>query len=38
MADQIATVGKGRLRRRLGVLTMEDVESVARVVRLQLGL
>jgi mRNA interferase MazF len=38
MADQIATVSKGRLRRLLGVLIMEDLESMARVVRLQLGL
>ena len=38
MADQITTVAKERLRRRLGKLAQDDVEAVARVVRLQLGL
>jgi len=38
MADQITTVTKARLRRRLGKLAPEDIEAVARVVRLQLGL
>jgi len=38
MADQITTVAKERLRRRLGKLAPDDVEAVARVVRLQLSL
>jgi mRNA interferase MazF len=38
MADQITTAAKERLRRRLGKLAPDDVEAVARVVRLQLGL
>ncbi len=38
MADQIATVSKGRLLRRLGALSPEDVEGIARIVRLQLGM
>jgi len=38
MADQIATAGKRRLVRRLGVLEKDDLEAVGRVVRLQLGL
>jgi len=38
MADQLATAGKPRLLRRLGVLGADDMEAVARVVRLQLGL
>ncbi len=38
MADQIATVSKRRLQRRLGTLSRDDLEAVMRVVRLQLGL
>ncbi len=38
MADQIATVSKERLTRRLGALSKEDIEAVGRVVCLQLGL
>ena len=38
MADQIATVSKQRLLRRLGMLGAEDVAAVERVIRLQLGL
>ena len=38
MADQIATVSKRRLLRRLGAVTADDLESVNRVVRIQLGL
>jgi len=38
MADQIATVRKLRLRRRIGHLSMGDVGAVAHVVRLQLDL
>jgi len=38
MADQITTVAKERLFRRLGQMSADDVEAVARVVRLQLGL
>ena len=38
MADQIATVSKHRLRERIGFLSPEDIGSVERVVRLQLGM
>lgn len=38
MADQITTASKRRLRRLLGTLAKEDLDAVARVVRLQLGL
>lgn len=38
MADQITTAGKHRLLRRVGTLDKDDLDSVLRVVRLQLGL
>ena len=38
MADQIATVSKHRLKSKLGQLSAEDLESVERAIRLQLGL
>ena len=38
MADQISTVSKRRLQRRLGVLGKDDLDAVLRAVRLQLGL
>ena len=38
MADQISTVSKRRLQRRLGALGKDDLDAVARAVRLQLGL
>ena len=38
MADQIATTSKRRLLRRLGALGTDDLDSVGRVVCLQLGL
>jgi mRNA interferase MazF len=38
MADQITTASKHRLMRRLGDLSKDDVEAVARVVCVQLGL
>ena len=38
MADQVTTVSKLRLLRRLGALTRDDVASVERVISLQLGL
>ena len=38
MADQIATAGKQRLQRSVGMLSAEDVAAVARAIRLQLGL
>ncbi len=38
MADQIATVSKARLLRRLGALSVADVDGVARAVGVQLGL
>ncbi len=38
MADQIATVSKLRLDRRIGVLSAADLSGVERAIRLQLGL
>ena len=38
MADQLTTVSKGRLSEQLGKLSQEDMNSVERVVALQLGL
>jgi mRNA interferase MazF len=38
MADQIMTVSKHRLLRRVGRIDHEDLEGVVRAVRLQLGL
>ena len=38
MADQIATVAKRRLLRKLGKLSADDLGAVSRVMRLQLGL
>jgi mRNA interferase MazF len=38
MADQITTASTLRLRRRMSRLTSDDVDAVARAVRVQLGL
>lgn len=38
MADQIATVAKQRLSSKIGTLSRDDMQSVERAVRLQLGL
>lgn len=38
MADQIMTVSKKRLTTRLGSASPEDMESVERIIRVQLGL
>ena len=38
MADQIATVAKQRLKSKIGTLSRDDMHSVERTVRLQLGL
>ena len=38
MADQITTASKRRLHRLVGILGADDLDAVARVVRLQLGL
>ena len=38
MADQITTASTLRLRRRMGRLTRDDVDAVARAVRVQLDL
>ncbi len=38
MADQITTISKVRLQRRLGRLSPEDVAAVKRVVGVKLGL
>jgi mRNA interferase MazF len=38
MADQLATVGKSRLTRRIGVLSTDDMHKVGEAVIVQLGL
>ena len=38
MADQITTVSKRRLLRRLGSLSVSDFAVVQRVIKIQLGL
>lgn len=38
MADQIAAVSKQRLKSKLGTLSRDDMQSVERAIRLQLGL
>jgi mRNA interferase MazF len=38
MADQIATVGKRRLKSKLATLSPDDVRSVERAICIQLGL
>jgi mRNA interferase MazF len=38
MADQIATVSKRRLLRRLGTISESDLAATERAIRLQLGL
>jgi mRNA-degrading endonuclease toxin of MazEF toxin-antitoxin module len=38
MADQIATVGKQRLKSKLAALSLDDVRAVERAIRVQLGL
>ena len=38
MADQIATVSKNRLQRRMARLSPEDMDGVERAMRIQLGL
>lgn len=38
MADQITTISKRRLLRRIGTLGKDDLDAVGRIVSLQLGL
>ena len=38
MADQVTTISKRRLQRKLGLLGQDDLDVVGRVVSLQLGL
>jgi len=38
MADQIATVGKQRLKSRLAALSLDDMHAVERAICVQLGL
>jgi mRNA interferase MazF len=38
MADQITTISKDRLMRMIGTLSDDDMDAVARAVRLQLSL
>ncbi len=38
MADQVTTASKQRLRRRLGALSREDLDAVAKALCVQLAL
>ena len=38
MADQLATVSKGRLQKRIGRLSPVDLEGVEQAIKVQLGL
>jgi len=38
MADQIATVSKERISEKIGDLSAEDMEKVAKAIRVQLGI
>ena len=38
MADQIATVSKLRVRNRVGVLSVSDMQSVETAILIQLGM
>jgi len=38
IADQIATVSKQRLLKRIGLLSAQEMVAIERIVRLQLGL
>jgi len=38
MADQLTTVSKERIKRRLGALSRADMQAVDRVIKIQLGL
>ena len=38
MADQLTTISKTRLRERIGLLGAEDMDGIARAIRLQLDL
>jgi mRNA interferase MazF len=38
MADQLTTVSKERIKRRLGALSKLEMNAVDRVVKIQLGL
>ena len=38
MADQLATVSKSRLRQKIGMLSLSDLEKVEQAIRVQLGL
>ncbi len=38
MADQLTAVSKKRLHKRIGLLSPEDMDSVGRIIRLQLDL
>jgi mRNA interferase MazF len=38
MADQLTTVSKERIKRRLGTISRADIQAVDRVIKIQLGL
>jgi mRNA interferase MazF len=38
MADQLTTVSKSRLSKRLGQLSQSDIEQVERAILVQLGI
>lgn len=38
MADQLTTAAKERLRSQIGMLTLEEMKAIERVIKIQLGM
>jgi mRNA interferase MazF len=38
MADQLTTAAKERLRSQIGILTLEEMKEIERVIKIQLGM
>jgi mRNA interferase MazF len=38
MADQLTTAAKERLRSQIGILTLEEMKAIERVIKIQLGM
>jgi mRNA interferase MazF len=38
MADQLTTAAKERLRSQIGILTIEEMKAIERVIKIQLGM
>ncbi len=38
MADQLATVAKERLKNLIGNITADEIKSIERVIKIQLGM